>query len=225
MNDMRAVIIPKSDQLNADSLISGPVTITIARITIMPGEQPVSVFYDGGLPWKPCKSMARVLVHCWGPDANNYIGKSLTLYRDEKVKWGGMAVGGIRVSHMSDIKAPVTLALTETKGSKKLFTVMPLVIAAPAPTRQPTPAPDTADDRYPSLITTTDPKAWLVELRNVLAVLATEDEIHEIASMGEVNSALTKAPTAYREEIGNMLAEALARVMADDGSAAHEPEG
>lgn len=203
MNDMRAVIIPKSDQLNADSLISGPVTITIARITIMPGEQPVSVFYDGGLPWKPCKSMARVLVHCWGPDANNYIGKSLTLYRDEKVKWGGMAVGGIRVSHMSDIKAPVTLALTETKGSKKLFTVMPLVIAATA-----TPKPSVRE-----------------MLRDTLAACQTEDEVHAAGRLRDVERALTNAPVDVREEIGNMLAEALARVMADDGSAAHEPEG
>lgn len=132
MNDMRAVIIPKSDQINADDLIAGPITITITSVDIRPGtEQPVSIFYDGdgGKPYKCCKSMARVMVQCWGADANKYIGRSMTLYRDPKVLWGGMAVGGIRISHMTDIEGEQTMALTATKGSKKLFKVMPLVTA------------------------------------------------------------------------------------------------
>lgn len=129
--DMRAVIIPKSDQLNSDDLISGPRTITITKVEIRPGsEQPVSIFFDGdnGKPWKTCKSMNRVLVNAWGPDANQYIGRSLTLYRDPNVKWGGMAVGGIRISHMTDIETKLTMALTETKGSRKPYTVQPLVL-------------------------------------------------------------------------------------------------
>ena len=136
MNDMRAVIIPRSDQLNSDSLIAGPVTITVSIVTIRPGtEQPVSISYEGddGRPYKPCKSMARVMVHCWGADANAYIGRRMTLYCDPTVKWGGMAVGGIRISHMSDIKGVQTLALTETKGKKTIFTVKPLAEAAPPP--------------------------------------------------------------------------------------------
>lgn len=135
MNDMRAVIIPKSDQINADDLLAGPMTITVAAVSIRPGtEQPVSINFDGdnGKPYKPCKSMARVMVQCWGPDANEYVGRSMTLYCDPKVLWGGMAVGGIRISYMSDIKAPVTMALTATKGSKKPFTVKPLVLAEDA---------------------------------------------------------------------------------------------
>ncbi len=132
MNDMSSVITPKSDQLNSDSLLAGPRTITISRVEIRPGtEQPISIFYtnDEGRPYKCCKSMARVMVHIWGPDSAQYVGKSMTLYCDPKVKWGGMAVGGIRISHMSHINAPVTMALTETKGNKKPFTVQPLVIA------------------------------------------------------------------------------------------------
>lgn len=130
-NDMRAVIVPKSDQLNADDLLAGARTITVSGVTIRPGtEQPVSIHFegDGGKPWKPCKSMARVMVHCWGPDAAEYVGRSLTLYCDPKVKWGGMAVGGIRISHLSHIGHDVVMALTETKGSRKPFTVKPLVV-------------------------------------------------------------------------------------------------
>ena len=140
MNDMRAVIIPKSDQINADDLLAGPITIMVEKVSIRPGtEQPVSIHFagDGGKPYKPCKSMARVMVHCWGPDANKYVGRSMTLYCDPKVTWGGMAVGGIRISHLSDIRGEMMMALTATKGRKAPFTVQPLKVAAQQPTTPP----------------------------------------------------------------------------------------
>ncbi|WP_300974861.1 hypothetical protein [Sphingomonas sp. LHG3406-1] len=66
----------------------------------------------------------------------------LTLYTDPTVKWGGMEVGGIRISHLSHIERGEQLALTATKGSRKPHRVMPLVMeqhqAAPTP-----PAEDT----------------------------------------------------------------------------------
>lgn len=137
MNDMSQVIVPRSDQQNADDYISGPRTIKITKVAISPGgEQPVAISFEGdeGKPWKPCKSMSRVLVGAWGPDAKAYTGRSVTLYRDPKVKWGGLEVGGIRISHMSDIEKPLTMALTETRASRKPFTVKPLGDAPPAPT-------------------------------------------------------------------------------------------
>ena len=127
--DMSAVIQPRSDQLNADSLLSGPRTITIREVSVSPGtEQPVSIFFneDDGKPWKPCKSMSRLLVAAWGPDAKQYAGRSATLYCDPKVKWGGMEVGGIRVSHLSHIDTDLVLALTLTKGKKAPTRVKPL---------------------------------------------------------------------------------------------------
>jgi hypothetical protein len=128
MNDMSKVIVAKSDQLNSDDLVGGPITITIRDVKISGTEQPVSIFYDGdnGKPWKPCKSMARVMVAAWLADANKYIGRSLTLYRDPKVKWAGMEVGGIRISHMSHIERDMLLVLNETKGKKAAVTVKPL---------------------------------------------------------------------------------------------------
>lgn len=130
--DMRLVIVPKSDQQNADDFVGGPRTITITRVEIRPGtEQPTSIFFEGdnNKPWKPCKSMARVMVLAWGPDAKEYAGKSLTLYNDPSVKWGGMAVGGIRISHMSDIPEKREMALTATKGQRKIHVVYPLTKA------------------------------------------------------------------------------------------------
>src|SRR4051812_11375313 len=102
---MSSVIIPKSDQINADDLLAGPITITIRDVQIKGGqEQPVSIYFEGSdKAFRPCKSMSRVLVQGWGADAKAYIGRSLTLYCDPSVKWGGVEVGGIRISHMTDI--------------------------------------------------------------------------------------------------------------------------
>lgn len=149
MGDMSAVIIPKSDQINADDLISGPITVTIKSVAVRPGtEQPVSIDIGiQGKVFRPCKSMARVMVSAWGADSSKYAGRSMTLYRDPKVKWGGMEVGGIRISHMSHIDGPMTLALTETKQSRKPFTVKPLVVE----TKRQEPKPKPPRDALPPL--------------------------------------------------------------------------
>lgn len=131
MGDMSQVIVPKSDQINADDLLSGSMTIKVTSVKVASGqEQPVSMFFDGSTKaYRPCKSMARVLVTAWGADSSKYVGRSLTLYCDPKVKWGGMEVGGIRISHMSHIESPLTMALTVTRANKKPFTVRPLTAA------------------------------------------------------------------------------------------------
>jgi len=145
MSDMAAAIIPRSDQLNSDDLISGPITIKVTAVTVRGGqEQPVSIHYEGdnGKPYKPCKSMSRILVTAWGSDSSKYAGRSMTLYRDPTVKWAGMEVGGIRISHMSNIDTTMTMALTATKGSRKPFTVKPLAME-PDALSEPPPALDT----------------------------------------------------------------------------------
>lgn len=128
MNDMSAVIEPKSDQINADDFMAGPQTFTIERVDIKAGtEQPVSiVLKDEKRVWRPCKTASRCLVAVWGPDAKAYVGRSVTLYRDPTVKWGGLEVGGIRVSHMSDISQAVTLMLTASKANRKPAVIKPL---------------------------------------------------------------------------------------------------
>ncbi len=132
MNDdekFRKAIAPKSDQMNGDDLILGQKTIKVMKVVVGDSDQqPISIFYDGdnGKPYKPCKSMGRVLGQCWG-GPQTWIGKSMTLYRDEKVTWAGMEVGGIRISHMSDISGPVIMSLSANNKSKKPFTVKPLV--------------------------------------------------------------------------------------------------
>lgn len=129
MIDLGKTIEPKSDQLNSDDLIAGPITVIIRKVAAnSDADQPISIFYEGdnNKPYKACKSMRRVLVQVWGRDGNAYIGKSMTLYREPTVKFGGLEVGGIRISHMSDIDKPVTMALTATRASRKPYTVKPL---------------------------------------------------------------------------------------------------
>lgn len=130
MTDVGSTIAPKSDQLNADDLISGPITIRVTGVSASPSspEQPININFDGdrGKPYKPCKSMRRVLVHMWGRDGSLYVGRSMTLYRDPDVQFGGIKVGGIRISHLSHIEEAMTMALTNTRASRKPYTVKPL---------------------------------------------------------------------------------------------------
>lgn len=133
--DLSKTIAPKSDQLNADDLIGGARTITVTAVKLAAEDQPVSIHFvgDDGKPYKPCKSMRRVLVKAWGPDGAQYPGRSMTLYLDESVRFGGAAVGGIRISHLSNISKSLTMALTATRATKKAYTVGVLAAAESAP--------------------------------------------------------------------------------------------
>jgi hypothetical protein len=84
------------------------------------------------------------MVAAWGPDASTYAGKRMTLYRDAAVRFGGQDVGGIRVSHMSDLKKPLTIALTVSKGKRAPYVVQPLA-DAPAPAEPPVTAAQLED--------------------------------------------------------------------------------
>lgn len=129
--DMSAIIVPKSDQINADDLQGGrTVTVSVKEVRIKGGqEQPISIHLnETDKVYRPCKSMCRVLAQAWGLDSAKYVGKSMTLYTDPTVKFGPLAVGGIRISHMSHIDGPMVMALTATKGVKKSFKVLPLEV-------------------------------------------------------------------------------------------------
>lgn len=135
MLDLTESIAPKSDQMNADDLMSGPRTFTIAEVRKSASlEQPVDVYlaeFPEGRPFKPSKSMRRVMVAAWGVDASTYTGRRMTLYRDPAVRFGGQDVGGIRISHLSHITKPMTLALTVTRGKRAPYVVQPLPDTAP----------------------------------------------------------------------------------------------
>ena len=135
--DLTESIAPKSDQLDAVDLLSGPRTFTIERVSKGNAEQPFN-FHLAEFPrvWRPGKSMRRVIVAAWGAKTDNYAGKRLTLFCDPKVQFGGQAVGGSRISHMSDIgNKPLQVPLIEKRGKSAVFTVQPLTEAPAAPRR------------------------------------------------------------------------------------------
>ena len=126
-NDLSSTIVAKSDQLNADDLME-PRTITITKVDKNNSDQPVVIHAAGIQPFKPCLTMRRMLISCWGKFKDEWVGHSMTVYCDPAAMWGGKAVGGIRVSHASHIDEPVTKMLAVTRGRKAMFTIMPLVI-------------------------------------------------------------------------------------------------
>jgi hypothetical protein len=78
--------------------------------------------------------MRKVLIFAWGPDGREWVGRSMTLYNDPQVRFGGAEVGGIRISHMTDINGQIKVSLTATKGKKALHTIEPLVLVDQGPT-------------------------------------------------------------------------------------------
>lgn len=129
---LKKAITPKSDQLNADDLLSGSITITVREVKIIDSrEQPITIFYDGdnGRPFKPCKSMAKVLSHisAWGMNPRDWIGRSMTLFNDSSVTWAGVSVGGIRISHLSHIENNLAISIALSKGKKQQTVIKKLM--------------------------------------------------------------------------------------------------
>lgn len=125
--DLTESIAPKSDQLDAVDLLSGPRTFTITSVSKGNPDQPFN-FHLADFPrvWRPGKSMRRVIVAAWGPDATKYAGKRATLYCDPTVEFGGAAIGGTRISHLSGIDKPIKVPLIIKRGKSAIFTVQPL---------------------------------------------------------------------------------------------------
>jgi hypothetical protein len=125
MLDLSKAVEAKSDQLNADDLIGGPKVLVITGVKKISGDQPIAISYvdDNGKPYKPCKSMLRVLMAAWGINGEAYVGRSMKVFNDTSVKWAGQEVGGIRISHLSDMPGKLKMALTVTRGKKSQYVV------------------------------------------------------------------------------------------------------
>lgn len=128
MTTMRDTIVPKSDQLNYDDFVLGPIDVTVKGGHIVGDkEQPLVIsLEDGYRDYKPCKSMRRVLLAVWGANGKEWIGRKMRLYGDSSVSYGGKAVGGIRISHMSHITEPQKIMLTVARMRRVEHTVFPL---------------------------------------------------------------------------------------------------
>lgn len=127
--DFGETLTAKSDQLNADDLVGGAITVQIidAKRGDSPEQPLVLRLSDGHRPWKPCKTARRILAACVGStNTGALIGRWVRLYRDPDVTWAGKAVGGIRVDGMSGLAKPVTIALALNKKSKAEHRISPI---------------------------------------------------------------------------------------------------
>lgn len=126
---LRDTIIPKSDQLNYDDVMAGPLTVRVTGLAAGSPDQPVIVRVADAATgaelrgFKPCKSMRRVLIACWGDKGRDWIGRTMRLVGDPNVMFGGVKVGGIRIAAVSGIDAPRRIMLTTTR-SKRAETII-----------------------------------------------------------------------------------------------------
>jgi len=125
LTNLRSTIQPKTDQLNSDSLLHGPMIITITALRGGAPPQDWIIEYEGGegRPYKPCLTMRRAIVHAWGTDGSVYVGRSLTLYNLESVQFKDVITGGIRISHMTDIESDIRVKLTAKRGKKEVLEI------------------------------------------------------------------------------------------------------
>jgi hypothetical protein len=126
--DIADTLAPKSDQMDYVDLIAGPMTLTIKAVRKGPSpDQPVQIdFHEFPRPWRPSKTVRRVIAKCWGTDSTVYVGRQVTLYGDPTVKFGGAEVGGIRLSHASHIDNELVIPVMIARGKSAPYTVTPL---------------------------------------------------------------------------------------------------
>lgn len=130
--DLTQSIEPRSDQINSDDLIAGPITYTIREVIAGKAESPFDFqLVETDRAYRPSKTMRRVIVNAWGPEATAYAGRRLTLYREPTIQFGGKTVGGIRISAMSHIDGPREVLAQVTRGKREKFVVQPLPDATP----------------------------------------------------------------------------------------------
>jgi len=197
VEDLSPTIIPKSDQLNSEQLLGGPITVTVSSVQVSDSaEQPLIVHYHGenGRPYKPSKTQRKMLLFAWGANGHEWVGRSMTLFNDPTIKFGSMAVGGIRISHMSDIPKDISVSLTATKGKKELHKVLRLASVAP-------PAPAATLDDVLAEIAAATGKAGMDKAKQMAGLLADPADVdHALiaykARLAAIKAASAPAPAA-----------------------------
>jgi len=128
--DLSGTIKAKSDQLNVDDMVTGPMMIQVEGVTLTNDpKQSVHIYYYGceNKPFKPCLTVRRILIALWGLDGNQWANRWMNLYIDASVSFGKQKnIGGIRVDAVSHITSTATISLTVRRGMKQHFTIKPI---------------------------------------------------------------------------------------------------
>lgn len=185
---------PRSDQWNGDDFVNGKAKVfTIAEVRHGSAEQKYDiVLAEGeGRVWRPPLTVLRILMDAWGDESDEWIGRRVALYRESSVTFGKEKVGGIRISHMSDLPEgkPFEHDSTVTRGRKQKVVIKPLADA-------PTPAnlPPITDDDALDFGRAISEAASVDELNKVGAELKSRD-------LGSHRSSLQAAWTARNNEL------------------------
>ena len=202
--DLAPLTAAKVDRVTADGLIAGPRTITITNVEaeVYEGKQIASLSFAGDdrMPFKPCKTMLRLIAAVWGPRTSQWVGRSMTLYRDPKVTFGADTPGGVRISHMSHMERDAEVILTLKKGKKGVVKVKPL-----ATQQRQAPAPEQHDATTGELPPIDKAAQWADA--TLAAIAATADR----AALAELQQASQKALaklSAQRPELSELVSMA-----------------
>lgn len=131
--DITQALAPNSDQIDAIELVE-PRTFTIdtgSRIGKRDNKTVAEIrLVEVDRVWRPSKGMLDVLAACWGTKGDQWPGKRVTLYNDPEVMFGKDKVGGVRISHLSDIPAArdVQIRGAGATGRKRSWHVEPLPV-------------------------------------------------------------------------------------------------
>ena len=130
--DIRAATKPKSDQLNYETFLTGPQTFTVSKVTPGDRDHPVFIHMNEcpATPYKPSKGMLKCIAQPdgWGDKSSQWVGKSVTLYGDPTVIYGGVEVGGIKVAALSDINGDYETLISARRGVRKPHLIKKIVI-------------------------------------------------------------------------------------------------
>lgn len=231
MMDISDTLQAKSDQLNADDL-SAPITVKVTGVNKTSTDQPITIKYDGdqGRPFKPCKTVRRILAKAWGRDASQWTGRLMTLYCDPNVKWAGKPVGGIRVSHLSHIDGPLEINLAVTRGAKQIHKVSPIAgdaqtQGAPALANPPPADPNKPDNLLKlvksngSIVEFEDAEKWLGFMSANLPKIDNIDRVNDFSQKHqEIFEALKQGGFAdHVQKAEAIIEESRKRLGGDDG--------
>ena len=134
--EIQKSLLPKVDHLTYEHVRQEPIIARVAKVCKGPDkkERPVRIDFEPNplcldpdgkpLHYLPCKGMRIVLVEAWGLDGRvDWIGKSMELFGNPDVMYGGKKEGGIQIAKLSHIEKPLTVMLTVSRGKKESFHV------------------------------------------------------------------------------------------------------
>jgi len=199
--DVTDTLTAKSDQLNAVDLTGGPMTFRITAIKkVSDTQQPLVLSLDTWKqPYKPCKMMRRVMAELWGKDGNNWVGKSLTLFRDPDVIWSGKKTGGIRIAAMSHIASDMTVTVQSGRGKWETVGIVKIG-------NESAPAPDLVSRWRPKLSKLSD------AAKKVANIIREGWKMHDAEKLQSAETMLADLGADEAEVVGEFLREALEEI-------------